>query len=95
MEVRVAEGEGVALVGVVILVDGIGVVGVEEETVAHAFADAEGHTAVERFVLFINRGFLITPTVLIDRGKYKTVLVRPNEDDLESALASISYFLVS
>ena len=56
--------------------------------------NVDHNTAVERFVLFINRGLLITPTVLIDRGKYKTVLVRPNDDDLESALASISYFLV-
>lgn len=50
--------------------------------------------AAERFVLFINRGLCITPTVLIDRGKYKTVLVKPTDDDLDKALASIRYSLV-
>ena len=57
--------------------------------------NVDHNTAVERFVLFLNRGFLITPTVLIDRGKYKTVLIRPNDDDLERALANIGYVLVS
>jgi hypothetical protein len=53
------------------------------------------NTAAERFVLFINRGLCITPTVLIDGGKYKTVLAKPTDDDLERALANIGYALVS
>ena len=47
-QIRVAEGERIALVGVVILVDGISVVGVEEEAVAHALAQADRKTAIER-----------------------------------------------
>lgn len=46
----------------------------------------EYNHAAERFVLFVNRGRCITPVVLIDNGKYKEVLVKPDDGELERAL---------
>src|SRR5262249_15736501 len=48
-EVRVTEGERIALVGVVVQVFRVGIVGIEEEAVAHALAHADRKTAIERF----------------------------------------------
>ncbi len=52
------------------------------------------NAAVERFVLFINRGLLLTPTIVIDRGKQKTMLVRPDDDDLNRVLAELGYLVM-
>ncbi len=46
-EIRIAEGERIALVGVVIVVLRVGVVGIEEEAVAHALAHADCDAAIE------------------------------------------------
>lgn len=50
--------------------------------------------AAERFVLFVNRGLLMTPTVVIDRGQQKTILTRPDDDDLERILAELGYLVM-
>lgn len=50
--------------------------------------------AAERFVLFVNRGLLITPTIVIDRGKQKTILARPDDDELERVLANLGYLVM-
>ena len=50
--------------------------------------------AAERFVLFINRGLLMTPIVVIERGKQKTILTRPDDGDLERILAELGYLVV-
>ena len=47
-EVRITEGKGIALVGIIVLVDGISVVSVEEEVMTQALPHAEGDTAIER-----------------------------------------------
>src|SRR5947207_15235225 len=47
-EVCITEGKGVALVGIIVLVDGISVVSVEEEVMTHALPHAEGHTPIKR-----------------------------------------------
>ncbi|HLI05432.1 MAG TPA: glutaredoxin domain-containing protein [Ktedonobacteraceae bacterium] len=52
------------------------------------------NTAAERFVLFVNRGLLITPTVVIDRGKQKIMLARPDDNDLDRVLAEPGYLVV-
>ncbi|HET9919758.1 MAG TPA: hypothetical protein VFQ30_07965 [Ktedonobacteraceae bacterium] len=54
----------------------------------------EYNMAAERFVLFVNRGRCITPTVLIDNGKHKEVLVKPGDDELEKALLHTGYLVV-
>ncbi len=48
VEIGISKSERVALVGVVIFIDGISIVGVEEETMAHALAEAEGDATIER-----------------------------------------------
>ena len=52
------------------------------------------NTAAERFVLFVNRGLLMTPTLVIDRGKQKIILARPDDDDLERILAELGYLVI-
>src|ERR1700730_4172715 len=47
MKIGVAEGERIALVGVVVFVYRVGVVGVEEEMVAHALPEADGSTTIK------------------------------------------------
>src|SRR4030095_16448093 len=48
-KISVAEREGIALVGIVVVIFRIGVVGVEEETVAHALPETDRQTAIQRF----------------------------------------------
>ena len=50
--------------------------------------------AAERFILFVNRGLLITPTVVIERGKQKTILARPDDDELERVLTNLGYLVM-
>src|ERR1700675_302012 len=47
-QVGVPERKRVALVGVVVEILGVGVIGVEEEAVAHALTQTNGGSAVER-----------------------------------------------
>src|SRR5882724_2351469 len=47
-EIRVSEGEGIAFVGIVVAVARESVIGVEQESVAHALAQTDRETTIER-----------------------------------------------
>ncbi|HRN50637.1 MAG TPA: glutaredoxin family protein [Anaerolineales bacterium] len=40
----------------------------------------------ERFVIFINRGFRSTPTLVIGEGKRKVILTEPSNEELDAEL---------
>jgi mycoredoxin len=42
--------------------------------------------AAEQFVVFINRGYRSTPTLVIGNGKTKLILTEPTDEELERAL---------
>ncbi len=42
----------------------------------------------ERFVVFINRGFRSTPTLIIGEGKRKVILTEPSNEELDAELAN-------
>jgi len=46
IEVRVAEGEGIALVGVVVAIDGVGVFGLGGEVLGHALPETDGEAPI-------------------------------------------------
>lgn len=45
----------------------------------------------ERFVIFINRGYRSTPTLVFGEGKYKIVLTEPDDIELEQVLAQAGF----
>jgi len=44
--------------------------------------------AAEQFVIFINRGFRSTPTLVIGEGKRKVILTEPTDEELAQELAN-------
>jgi len=49
--------------------------------------------AAEQFVVFINRGYRSTPTLVIGNGKTKLILTEPTDEELERALAQAEVML--
>lgn len=49
----------------------------------------------ERFVIFINRGYRSTPTLVFGEGKRKIVLTEPTNEELEQVLLEAGYVLGS
>ncbi len=45
----------------------------------------------EHFVIFINRGYRSTPTLVFGEGKLKIVLTEPEDDELARALADAGH----
>lgn len=45
----------------------------------------EDHEA-ERFVIFINKGFRSTPTLVFGEGKRKVILTEPSNEELDAEL---------
>jgi glutaredoxin len=54
----------------------------------------EHNMAAERFVLFVNRGKYLTPTLVVDRGKHKTILAKPDDEEVDRVLAELGYLVV-
>ncbi|RCK74955.1 MAG: glutaredoxin [Anaerolineae bacterium] len=49
----------------------------------------------EHFVIFINRGYRSTPTVVIGEGKMKIILTEPTDGELVQILKQAGYSLNS
>lgn len=49
--------------------------------------------AAEQFVIFINRGYRSTPTLVLDGGKIKMIATEPTADELDRLLAQAGYSL--
>ncbi len=47
----------------------------------------------ERFVIFINRGYRSTPTLVLGEGKVKIVITEPTDEDLNRILAQAHHLL--
>lgn len=45
----------------------------------------------ERFVIFINRGYRRTPTLVFGEGKHKIIVVEPTNEELEQVLIQAGY----
>jgi mycoredoxin len=45
----------------------------------------------EQFVLFINRGYRSTPTLVFGEGKYKIILTEPSDSELDQVLIQAGY----
>lgn len=45
----------------------------------------------ERFVIFINRGYRSTPTLVFGEGKYKIIVTEPTDRELDQALIRANY----
>jgi len=47
--------------------------------------------AAEQFVLFINRGYRSTPTLVLGEGKVKIIATEPTADELKQVLRQAGY----
>lgn len=45
----------------------------------------------ERFVIFINRGYRSTPTLVFGEGKFKIIAIEPTDGDLDQVLIRAGY----
>lgn len=48
----------------------------------------------ERFVIFINRGYRSTPTLVLGEGRFKIVVTEPSAEELVQALQQAGYSIV-
>ncbi|MCS6844538.1 MAG: glutaredoxin family protein [Caldilineales bacterium] len=59
----------------------------EEHGVHFCEVNIDHDAEAERFVIFINRGYRSTPTLVFGEGKRQLVLTEPTDDELAAALA--------
>ncbi|MFN3741211.1 MAG: glutaredoxin family protein [Anaerolineales bacterium] len=45
----------------------------------------------ERFVIFINRGYRSTPTLVFGEGKFKIIVTEPTDQELNQVLIQAGY----
>ncbi len=55
----------------------------------------DDYKQAEHFVIFINRGYRSTPTVVIGEGKMKIILTEPTDGELVQILKQAGYSLNS
>lgn len=53
----------------------------------------DGDTIAEGFVIFINRGYRSTPTLVFGEGKLKWIITEPTEEELDQVLIQAGYSL--
>lgn len=58
----------------------------EERNIAFRYVNIDHDVEAERFVLFINGGRRITPTVVFDGGKLKFVMSKPTLAEVDELL---------
>ena len=52
-------------------------------------------SAAERFVIFINRGYRSTPTLVFGEGKFKIIATEPTNQELDQVLIKVYQFLTT
>lgn len=60
----------------------------QSHKIAFAEVSIDNNPEAEQFVIFINRGFRSTPTLVIGEGKRKVVLTEPEDEELARELAA-------
>jgi mycoredoxin len=58
----------------------------EERSIPYQYVNIDHDTEAQRFVLFINGGQRVTPTVVFDGGKLKFVMCEPTLAEVDELL---------
>ena len=58
----------------------------DERNIPYRYVNIDHDTEAERFVLFINEGNRVTPTVVFDGGKLKFVMSEPTLAEVDELL---------
>lgn len=61
----------------------------EEHSMPFREVNIDHDAEAERFVIFINRGYRSTPTLVFGDGKRKLVLTEPTDEELAAVLAEL------
>ncbi|MCW5874688.1 MAG: NrdH-redoxin [Anaerolineales bacterium] len=59
----------------------------QAQDIAFSEVSIDNNPEAEQFVIFINRGFRSTPTLVICEGKRKVILTEPTDEELARELA--------